>query len=114
MIPDERDRLKIRQRTLRLAEELTTQDREQQYGDPHELNALIAEYWGQLFEVEISAYHVPMAMILLKLARIQHDQSVGDNWVDIAGYAALGAEIAGVYIPNTQPSEEEDQSEQSY
>jgi len=34
-------------------------------------------------------------MILLKLARMKGNPSYADNWVDIAGYAACGGEIAG-------------------
>lgn len=40
----------------------------------------------------ISAEDVAVAMILLKIAR-QEQCSLDDNWVDIAGYAALGAEV---------------------
>ena len=40
----------------------------------------------------VAPQDVAMAMILLKMARQQH-ASKDDNWVDIAGYAACGAEI---------------------
>ena len=33
-------------------------------------------------------------MIALKLSRINHTSVNDDNWIDIAGYAALGGEIA--------------------
>ena len=34
-------------------------------------------------------------MILLKISRLAHSPGEMDHWVDIAGYAAIGAEIAG-------------------
>jgi hypothetical protein len=37
-----------------------------------------------------------MMMILLKMARLQHRPDFYDSWLDIAGYAACGYDVAAV------------------
>ena len=41
---------------------------------------------------DISAHDVAMCMLLLKVARIKH-KATPDSYIDIAGYAAIAAEI---------------------
>lgn len=43
---------------------------------------------------QFTAPDVAGCMIALKLARLSTSTSKADTWIDIAGYAALGAEIA--------------------
>jgi hypothetical protein len=40
------------------------------------------------------ASDVAIIMVLLKIARLGNSPSHEDSWIDIAGYAALGAEVA--------------------
>ena len=40
-----------------------------------------------------TAHDVAAMMILLKVARLATSPDKWDNWVDIAGYAALGGEV---------------------
>jgi hypothetical protein len=43
----------------------------------------------------LDAQDVAMMMTLMKLARLQNDPTHHDSWVDLAGYAACGGELAG-------------------
>ena len=90
-----------RERVLELARKCVCSDRESQYGSPENNFALIAAFWGlyleeklQLTEVVIEAEDVAMMMALLKIARSTTGQVKLDNYVDLAGYAACGGEIA--------------------
>lgn len=40
----------------------------------------------------VDAHHIAMLMIALKLSRLCHGPGKLDSWVDVAGYAACGAE----------------------
>lgn len=86
---------------LDMAKAVVCGDRDRQYGSPEDSFWAIAHYWtvylqqvGQLPEHrELTAEDTAIMMILLKVAR-QAGRGKLDNWVDIAGYAACGAEIA--------------------
>lgn len=68
------------------------------YGDPTYCFGRIAALWsimGFRHNGEtVTGEDVALAMILLKIARQGHS-SKPDNWIDIAGYAACGAELCG-------------------
>lgn len=64
------------------------------YGPPDEHFAVVAGIWSLLLKVEVSPLHVPMLLAALKLARAAYAPGVEDSWVDLAGYAALAAELA--------------------
>lgn len=90
-----------RAHVLELARKCVCGDREAQYGSPESNFALIAAFWGlyleeklHLAEVAIEAEDVAMMMALLKIARSTTGQVKLDNYVDLAGYAACGGEIA--------------------
>lgn len=51
----------------------------------------ISEYWSEYLDKNITASDVAALMILLKVARIKNDPRKVDSWVDVAGYADLGA-----------------------
>lgn len=69
-------------------------DRAREYGDPEDSFGLIAALWSRYTERDISSADVAVMMILLKLARVEGNPRHMDSWVDIAGYAACGAECA--------------------
>ena len=69
-------------------------DRAREYGHPEDNFGLIAALWSRYTERDISSADVAAMMILLKLARIEGNPRHADSWVDIAGYAACGAECA--------------------
>ncbi len=45
-------------------------------------------------KIELDGVDVSMMMALLKIARIAGSQTADDSFIDIAGYAACGGEIA--------------------
>ena len=69
-------------------------DRETQYGGMEDNFATIAKLWGVYSGREYTALDVAMYLSLLKVARISTGQIKDDNFVDLAGYAACGCEIA--------------------
>lgn len=92
-----------REEILEAAKKIVCTDREAAYGKPEDNFGLIAEFWGAYMRAAagsiedwdmLSAEDVAAMMILLKLARIATGKGKGkaDNWIDIAGYAACGAE----------------------
>lgn len=70
-------------------------DRDEQYGGPEDTFGQIAMLWSDWLEVPIGAEDVAVLMILMKTARVKTSRyKSSDSWVDIAGYAACGSEIA--------------------
>lgn len=76
------------------AKRLTTQDREQEHGDPHEQFARVAQVWGALLGVSIEPYQVPLMMAGLKMIRATGGRRNADDFYDLTGYAALSGEVA--------------------
>jgi len=94
-------RRNIREQTLRTANTYVNGDRNAQYGDPSQDFLRTATYWqayiAGIVEREggaltIRPHDVAAMMALLKLSRISHSPTKHDHWVDLAGYAACGAE----------------------
>lgn len=90
-----------REEVLNMAKTCVCGDRDQQYGSPEDSFAAIAELWETYIaalcvagEVFITPVDVAAMMVLFKVARIATGKSKDDNWVDIAGYAACGAEVS--------------------
>lgn len=69
--------------------------RQDQYGNPEDTFARIANLWSAYLEVEVKAENVADMMCLLKIAREKGGKGKRDNMVDLIGYAALGAEMRG-------------------
>lgn len=67
-------------------------ERQNDYGDPEDSFNVIARLWSVYLDTEIMPANVAHMMILLKIARGMRKR---DNWIDIAGYAALGYELTG-------------------
>lgn len=83
-----------REQVLSEAERLISNDRAEQYGDAEDNFQRIATLWTMITGHQFTAPDVAGCMIALKLARLSTSTSKADTWIDIAGYAALGAEIA--------------------
>jgi hypothetical protein len=90
---------------LHAAEKCVCGQREQDYGTPEDNFETIAELWETYLRracvdeaggVYIDANDVAMMMALLKIARIAAGGGKTDSWIDLAGYAACGAECEGV------------------
>ena len=83
-----------RKECLDAAAKAVLTDRAREYGHPEDSFALIAALWSRYTGCDISTADVAAMMILLKLARVEGNPRHMDSWVDIAGYAACGAECA--------------------
>ena len=70
-------------------------DRANQYGDVEDNFGRIAELWTKYLGVQLAPHDVAAMMVLLKIARLRANPHHDDSWVDLAGYAACGAECAG-------------------
>lgn len=79
---------------LRTAELAISGPREADYGEPEDNFRMVADLWNAAFGTAFTATDIPMAMILLKVARQSTGGGSQDTWIDIAGYAALGAEVS--------------------
>tara|TARA_R110000803_G_scaffold9050_3_gene28831 strand:- start:44 stop:319 length:276 start_codon:yes stop_codon:yes gene_type:complete len=80
---------------LAQADDIINNDRAAAHGDAHKTFAMIADRWTNLLNIPVSPEEVALMMIDLKIVRTLQSPRRADNWVDIIGYAALGAEIAG-------------------
>lgn len=67
-------------------------DRDHQYGSPEDNFDQIARFWSLYLHTDLTSCDVANMMILFKLARNITGEPKLDNWVDIAGYAACGAD----------------------
>ncbi len=88
-----------REEILETAKACVCGQREQDYGSPENNFQIIANLWADYLagtgqDVAVSAKDVAMMMALLKIARIAGDHATEDSFVDLAGYAACGGEIA--------------------
>jgi hypothetical protein len=85
-----------REECLGRAKECVCGGREQDYGTPENNFQRIAALWSAYTGHTYTPIDVAMMMALLKVARIKSGTGTEDSFVDLAGYAACGAEIAGV------------------
>jgi hypothetical protein len=82
-----------RTEVLEKAKECVCGQRDQEYGSPEDNFATIAQFWSAYKNVNFTANDVAIMMALLKIARIKTGTATDDSYVDLAGYAACGAEI---------------------
>lgn len=84
-----------RTETLQKAEKCVNGDRDLKYGKPENNFKTIAAYWGTHLGVYLTPEDVAVMLALMKIARLKSSEFESeDSWVDLAGYAACGAEIA--------------------
>ena len=87
---------------LKEAEKCVCGNREQDYGSPENNFRTIAAFWATYLNskhdsdvcIAIEPEDVAVMLALLKIARISSGRMKDDNWIDLAGYAACGGEIA--------------------
>lgn len=79
--------------TLKAAAECVCGSREEDYGIPEDNFGVIAALWTAYTGTDVTPKDVAMMMALLKIARAKAG-SKPDTYVDLAGYAACGAEIS--------------------
>ena len=69
-----------------------TGPRAKDYGDKYINHVNISELWSSYLDHEISPHDVAICMALVKIARLKNRRTK-DCYIDIAGYAAIAAEI---------------------
>lgn len=73
-------------------------ERQDQYGDPEDNFAVIAQFWAvydrHAAAKDRPAHDAAMKMALMKIARICTGAGSRDCYVDLCGYAALAADMA--------------------
>lgn len=67
-----------------------------QHGTPSETFPRIGHLWSNILQRRVEPHEVAQCMIALKLVRCSVDPANPDNWVDIAGWSACGAEVAPI------------------
>lgn len=95
-----------REKVLAEAKRCVCGERDQSYGGPEDSFRTIANLWTAYMTstcgefTEFSPVDVAVMMGLLKVARLAINSGHMDSWVDLAGYAACGGEIAGKGVAN--------------
>ena len=88
-----------RERVLAEALRLVSTVREESHGEPRDQFGLTARLWTNYLvarhgeAVHVTASDVAIMMCLLKISRHTHGTINEDNYVDLAGYAALAREL---------------------
>ncbi len=81
-----------RKECLDMATQCVLQDRASQYGGMEDNFGRIANFWSVYLGRKVYPADVAAMMALLKIARLRANPGHDDSWVDLAGYAACGAE----------------------
>jgi len=77
------------------AAHIVTQDRNVAYGPPEQTFERIAAMWAAYLGIDVLlAADVAAMLALMKIARIATNPLHEDSWIDLAGYAACGADVA--------------------
>jgi len=96
-----------RREILEKADEFISASRDEIYGDPARNHERIAEMWSAILGIDVKAEEVALCMIAVKMSRLCQTPEHEDSWVDIAGYAALGGEIADEFFQAVDQMKEE-------
>lgn len=87
-----------RTESIKKLEQIICADRESEYGTPEDNFGLIARYWTEYLKTrqdnKIRPEDVTIMMCLLKIARVQTGAFKKDSYLDLAGYALCGLEVA--------------------
>lgn len=102
---NEEEGLNARAKLLLDADQIVNGDRNVTYGDPNADFARTARLWNAYLDgkaerdvVDIEPADVAIMMILLKVSRLTWSPTKRDHWLDIAGYAACGADCVAASL----------------
>lgn len=79
---------------LEAATACVTVDRSATHGPAEQTFGRIAALWSAYLDAPVAPADAAAMLALLKVARIRGNPAHCDNWIDLAGYAACGAELA--------------------
>ena len=82
--------------TLKIASSLVSGDRAKNHGDIFHSHDLIAKLWSAYLGKAIEAHDVACMMALLKISRTQCGETNPDDYIDMAGYAAIAGELVEI------------------
>jgi hypothetical protein len=88
-----KERRMYRTELLEKAADITTHDRNNDYGEAKESFGRIASMWSAYLGQPVSEADVCAMMVLLKVSRSRTSPQKMDNWIDQCGYAALAGEM---------------------
>lgn len=91
-----------RSECLKAAESAVNGERDEKYGKPESNFGTIAILWTTYFDRVskgrpykiFESCDVAAMLALVKIARLSQTPDHADSWVDLAGYAACGAEVS--------------------
>lgn len=95
-----------RKECLDAAAAAVLENRQKTYGSPEDNFRAIGIVWEQILGAKVTPAQVAMCMAALKLMRLRETPDHADSWVDLAGYAACGAEAAASTPPPLETKEE--------
>lgn len=75
------------------ANSIVSGDRESAYGIPENSFDSIAKIWQVILKTEVTPQQVALCMVALKVVRATSSPNKSDNYVDMAGYAAIAGEL---------------------
>lgn len=78
---------------LQTADATINGPRRAEYGPPKASFERIATLWSATLGHTVTPAQVALCLVQLKVARLVQTNDHADSWVDLAGYAACGAEI---------------------
>lgn len=73
----------------------TLLQRGETYGDPTDSMRHHAEFFSRVLGQEVPPERAAMLLAALKLSRLSYDPEHLDSWMDLAGYALIGAMLCG-------------------
>jgi hypothetical protein len=88
---------------LDAAKQAVTVDRSATHGKPEDTFGMIARSWSAKLGIEVTPVQVCILLADLKACRAWGNSGHDDNFVDLAGYAACGGEIATDQTPASDP-----------
>ena len=83
-----------RKATLAAAEKATTEQRDKIYGSPDVTSIGSRRGSEIIFDRPVTKAQVGLVLAMVKLCRLVQSEDHADSWVDLAGYAACGSEVA--------------------
>lgn len=83
-----------RKECLDAAAAAVLKNRQAIYGGVEDSFGDVARMWSIILGHQVTSAQVALCMAGLKIVRACSSPDHADNWVDLAGYAACGAEIA--------------------